>query len=213
MKRAAVVSCLRVGVTGGIGSGKTTVCRAFAILGRHVISADELAHCIAEEDESAKRLIRKEFGLSSYLADGRLDRKGVAAVVFNDQNKRQKLDSIIHPRVFKAIDEQLASLSNKQLRPYVLIEAALIYETGMQESLDYVIVVTADREACITRVVGRDHVAREDVVRRIQAQMPVEKKAKLADFVIENNGPDTNLLPAVKLVDTILVQTIATRTP
>jgi dephospho-CoA kinase len=211
MKPGKKSSFLRVGVTGGIGSGKSTVCRIFSDSGRRVILADDVARRIADEDPDVKATIEKVFGASAYLPNGRLDRKRIASIVFADEAKREKLNSILHPRVFQTIDHQLDSLPPKQTHPYVLIEAALVYETGMNELLDYVIVVTADEENCIQRVMARDSVSREEVKRRIAAQMPVERKAKQADFIIQNNGSKTELCSTVQFVDSLLRQMIAAR--
>jgi dephospho-CoA kinase len=202
---------LRVGVTGGMGSGKSTVCKIFSGSGRCVIPADDVARRIADEHLGVKAAIEKVFGPAAYLPNGKLDRKKIASIVFADDAKRERLNSIIHPRVFEAIDHQLDSLPPKQTHPYVFIEAALVYETGMNELLDYVIVVTADEENCIQRVMERDSISRDEVKRRIAAQMPTETKAKQADFIIENNGSKAELRPTVLFVDELLRQMIAAR--
>ena len=203
---------LRVGVTGGIGSGKSTVCRMFSDLGRFVVMADEVARNLADEDPDAKREIEAEFGSNAYLSNGLLNRKKIAAIVFTNKQKRANLDSIIHPRVFRIIEQQLASLPSIQALPYVLIEAALIYETGMDGSLDYVVVVAAEEETCIQRVSVRDNVSREDVGRRISAQMPMERKMKRADFIIHNNATEADLCSTVHFLDSILSHLTAPRT-
>jgi len=204
-------SFLRVGVTGGIGSGKSTACKIFSDSGRCVIPADDVARRIADEYLDVKAAIEKVFGPAAYLANGQLDRKRIASIVFADEAKRERLNSIIHPRVFEEIDYQLDSLPPKQTHPYVLIEAALIYETGMNELLDHVVVVTADEENCIQRVMARDSISRDEVTRRIAAQMPMERKAKQADFIIQNNGPKNELRSTVLFVDSLLCQMIAAR--
>lgn len=191
-------------MTGGIGSGKSTVCGVFARLGRTVVMADKVAHRVTDEDPAVKKAILKEFGPAAYLPDGLLDRRKMAELVFADKTKRRKLDSIVHPSVFSAIYRQLDSLSFKQYHPYVLIEAALVYETGMNEWLDRVIVVTADEEIRIQRVMARDTVPREEVLRRIEAQMPIAQKIEQADFVIENNGPVHELDSTVSFLDRLL---------
>ena len=195
---------LRVGVTGGIGSGKSTVCGLFSRLGRTVIQADDLAHRVANEDSEVKRAIQREFGPAVYLPDGLLDRKTMAKLVFADEHKRKTLNAIVHPRVFSAIAGQLDSLSFTQYHPYILIEAALVYETGMNTWLDCVIVVTAGEETRIQRVMTRDGASREDVLRRIRAQMPIEEKVERADFVIRNDGLVSELDSSVLFLDRIL---------
>ena len=211
MRPGMKYSFLRVGVTGGIGSGKSTACKVFSDSGRSVILADDVARRITDERLDAKAAIKKVFGPAAYLPSGQLDRKKIASIVFADEAKREKLNSIIHPRVFEAIDYQLDSLPPKQTHPYVLIEAALVYETGMNELLDYVIVVTADEENCIQRVMARDSISRDEAKRRIAAQMSMDRKVKQADFVIQNNGPKTELRSTVLFVDNLLCQMIAAR--
>lgn len=202
----------QVGVTGGIGSGKSTVCKLFSDFGRCVIHADDVARQIGDEHRDVKAAIEKEFGPAAYLPNGRLDRKKIASIVFADEAKRKRLNAIIHPRVFAAIDQQLGSLSPQQTHPYVLIEAALIYETGMHEWLDYVIVVSADEEYCVQRVMARDRVPRDEVMRRIAAQMPMEKKVKQGDFIIQNEGMKPELRSTVLFLDNLLCHITATRT-
>lgn len=206
MKRSGKYPFLQVGVTGGIGSGKSAVCRSFAGLGRFVISADRIAKDIADNDPDARRAIELKFGRGSYLSDGSLDRKRMAAVVFNDGTKRATLDSIIHPLVFKEIDRRLDAIPSNQAAPYVLIEAALIYEVGMDESLDYVVVVTADEGTRVRRVSERDDVPPEEVQRRVAAQMPDEEKVKKADFVIHNDANESDLLSTVQFIDSLLTR-------
>ena len=202
---------LRVGVTGCIGSGKSTVCRLFSGIGRNVIVADEIARNIADADVGVKKAILREFGSSAYLATGSLDRKKIASIVFDDEKRRAKLDSIIHPRVFEEINHQINSLPSDQAFPYILVEAALIFETGMDESLDYVIVVTAEEETCIQRVIARDNVSREEVRKRITAQMPIADKVKRADFAIQNNGPESGLRDNILFLDHLLSHLIMAR--
>ena len=206
MRRGKTYPFLRVGITGGIGSGKSTVCRLFANLGKLVITADEVAHRLADEDPEVKTAIKSKFGREVYLSTGSLDRKRMAAIVFADEEKRASLDSIIHPHVFKAIEQQLQAIPSAIPPRYVIIEAALIFESGMDDSLDYVIVVSSDQETCVKRVMARDNVTRNEVLRRIAAQMPMPMKVKQADFVIQNNGTESALRPTVLFLDTILLQ-------
>ena len=206
MKRSSKYPFLQVGVTGGIGSGKSTVCEIFAGLGRLVISADRIAKDIANEDPEARRGIELEFGAASYLPDGTLDRKKMAAVVFSDAAKRASLNSIIHPLVFKEIDRRLDGLAPGQGSPYVLIEAALIYESGMDKSLDVVVVVTAEESRRVDRISSRDNVSPEEIGKRIAAQMPDDVKMKKADFVIHNDGTETELRSTVQFIDSLLTR-------
>jgi len=193
-----------VGVTGGIGSGKSIVCAGFEKLGRKVLSADALAREIMDRNEGVKKKVRRAFGDAAYTPDGILDRKFVAARAFTDPGAKERLDAIVHPAVFGEIDARVAQLSPVSRVPYVVIEAALIFESGMDRRLDYVIVVQAEEETRIRRVMRRDKCSREEVLRRIAAQMPADTKVKRADFVIRNDSEDGNLLSKVRFVDLVL---------
>jgi len=194
----------RIGVTGGIGSGKSTVCALFTRRGRVVIYADAIARDLTQHDETIREQIKKAFGPDLYRTDGSLQRKRLAEVVFKDPRLRRKLDSIVHPRVFEAIDKAIATLSTTERAPYVLVEAALVYETGMDGRLDYTIVVDAPENVRISRVISRDGCTRDEVMIRIKSQMPVEKKLELADFVINNGGDETELARRVAFLDSLL---------
>lgn len=194
----------RIGVTGGIGSGKSTVCALFARRGRVVIYADAIARDLTQHDETVREQIKKAFGPDMYHADGSLQRKRLAEVVFRDPRLRRKLDSIVHPLVFEAIDKAIAALSPAERAPYLLVEAALIYETGMNGRLDYTIVVDAPENVRISRVISRDGCTREEIMIRIKSQMPVEDKLELADFVIDNGGDEKELERRVAFLDSLL---------
>lgn len=193
-----------VGVTGGIGSGKSTVCSVFSSLGRIVISADRIGRELTNWDETTKSAVRKLLGDEVYGADGMLRRAHVADRIFADARLRKGLERIIHPRVFERIDARVRELSDADRRPYVVVEAALIFETGMDKRLDAVVVVDAGQEARIARIVSRDGVTRNSVMQRISAQLPQELKKKKADFVIKNEKTLKELETGVKFVDSLL---------
>jgi dephospho-CoA kinase len=202
---------LRIGVTGGIGGGKSIVCRLFAQLGRTVLSADKIAHEITQSDETVKEAIRKVFGEGIYPPDGSLDRRKLAAIVFREESLRQKLNDIIHPLVFRSVETRIQGLSTVARAPYIIIEAALIYETRMDERLDYVIVVDAPDEKRISRVMARDGISRKEVMQRISSQWTVAQKRKKADFIIENDGAESDLFSRVKFIDALLSLLVPTR--
>lgn len=203
MKSPASGSILRIGITGGIGTGKSTVCRLFERIGRTVISADEIAREITRENPSVKREIRDSFGEEVFRQDGGLDRKRLAELVFSDTRLLQMLNTIVHPHVFEEIGRRLSRLIQEKSAPYVLIEAALIYETGMEEDLDYVLVVSSEESNCVTRVMERDGLSREQVELRIRSQMAMSEKVKKADFVIDNNATPDALVAKVRFLDTL----------
>lgn len=197
---------LKVGITGGIGTGKSEVCRIFEKLGSVIIYADDLAKEILDTDESIKQKVRKAFGKELYNADGKLNRKKMARLVFLDESLKVNLEKIVHPVVIQQIIEKFKQLEKSNKHKLVFLEAALIYETGIDELLDYVIVVDAAEDVCIKRVMQRDNVGKDEVVLRIKAQMPAAEKVGLADFVIHNNNEKRQLETNVKFFHNLLNQ-------
>ena len=191
---------LRVGLTGGIGSGKSLVAVMFKGLGVPVLSADEIARSLTETDEIVRKAIRRQFGSTVFGKDGSLDRKRVADIIFSNKVERETLNSIIHPLVLKKIEEEITELEKRSHAPFVIHEAALIYEAGADKNLDYVVFVDAEEETRIRRVIERDGISRADVSRRIDSQMPAEKKKERADFVITNDGDIKSLERRVKFL-------------
>lgn len=178
---------LRIGITGGIGSGKTTVCKIFETLEIPIYYADDRAKWLMVHSPSLQTGISQLFGEEAYHQDGSLNRAHIGSIAFKDTAKLQKLNALVHPAVFVDGEhwqrEQLALGA-----PYTLKEAALIYESGSDKALDKVIVVTAPEVLRIERVMERDDIAAEAVRERIDKQMPEEEKVALADFVIYNDG-------------------------
>ena len=177
---------LKVGITGGIGSGKTTVCQIFEKLGVPVYYADQRAKELMEDDKQLASDIRREFGDEVYDAEGHLQRKLLAEMVFSNEEKLLKLNSLVHPAVFRDNQSWNEVLAKKGY-PYTLKEAALLVETGSYLMLDKMIVVSAPEEDRIKRVMERDGVTAEQVKARIKAQMPEEQKVKYADYIIFND--------------------------
>lgn len=185
---------LQVGITGGIGSGKSLVCRIFLGLGAPVYDADSHAKKLMTTDGILISNIKKEFGDLSYNTDGSLNRKHLSATVFNDTGKLEKLNSLVHPRVAHDYEQWVLRHGH---HPYVLKEAALLYETGSYQQLDKIVVVTAPDELRIERVVRRDpQRSKEQVKAIIEQQMPQVEKVKRADFVVVNDET-TLLVPQV----------------
>ena len=183
----------QVGVTGGIGSGKSTVCRIFKSLGVPVYDSDSRAKLLMTTDGILIEQIRKEFGTLSFYPDGSLNRKYLGEQVFQSEEKRRVLDRLVHPRV--AAD--YSNWVNTQSFAYVVKEAALLIETGSYKTLDSTIVVTAPDELRISRVLQRDTHRTEQMVKNIiNSQMPQDEKAAKADHVISNDGK-TPILPQV----------------
>lgn len=190
---------MTIGVTGGIGSGKTTVCKIFEELGAKVIYADELAKNLMTNDENLKRKIIKIFGNEAYIG-GKLNRKFIADVIFTDEKKKKELESVVHPAVIKEILSEFKKLAKNKSVNFVIVEAALIFESGFDNELDYVIVVDADEETKIKRVMERDRCSREEVLKRMRSQMDVRKKRELADILLQNDGDIEELRNKVKFL-------------
>ena len=175
-----------IGLTGGIGSGKSTVAQVVRDHGVPVIDADILARQVAEPDQPAHADIARAWP-EVIGSDGRIDRKKLAAIVFSDPESRKRLEAITHPQIRAKIAEQTAAFEAAG-HPVAFLEAALLVETGLYRALDGLVVVTADDELRIERVIRREGCSREDVVARIAAQLPMDEKIRAAGYVIDNNG-------------------------
>jgi dephospho-CoA kinase len=174
---------LKIGITGGIGSGKSTVCKVFELLNIPVFYADDVAKSIMHTDEELKQGIIKTFGERSY-DNGSLNRPYIAGIVFNDERELEKLNALVHPAVFRAFDQWV--IAQKQA-PYVLKEAALLFESESFKMCDYSILVTAPYELKLKRIMARDGISEEQVQQRMEKQLTDEQKEKLANFFVEND--------------------------
>lgn len=196
---------LKIGITGGIGSGKTTICKVFETLGVPVFYADTVAKQIMTIDPILISGIRDTFGEESYLENGMLNNKHIANIVFNNETELIKLNALVHPAVFRAFDEWDAKLP-KHL-PYSLKEAALLFESGSYEMCDKNILVTAPHALKIARVTQRDGVSEEQVLARMGKQFTDRQKMKLADYFIENNEKQSIILQVLDLHQQFLKMT------
>lgn len=176
-----------IGLTGGIGSGKSTVAKIFAQLGIPVLDADATAKAIMNEDHSVKTKLIELFGEDAYK-ENQLNRPYIAQLVFEDAFKLQQLNAIIHPITIQYAKDW----ASKQSAPYVIKEAALFFESGSSEGVEKIIGVTAPKHIRIQRVMQRDQMTREDVIKRMEHQLEDSLKMKLCDWVIQND--DMHLL-------------------
>lgn len=200
---------LKIGITGGIGSGKTTVCKMFEELGIPVYYADERAKYLMQHEHFLIDEIKKNFGEEVY-DNGQLNRQLLASKVFHDKEKVKLLNSLVHPAVFRDTDRWVVEQQATQT-PYALKEAALLVESGSHKYLDKLIVVTAPQNLRLKRVVERDNVSSTDVMARMQNQLPEEEKVKLADFVIINDSDKEHLRQQVLKIHQQLVELSATK--
>lgn len=176
-----------VGLTGGIGSGKSTVSDFFRQLGVPVIDADVIAREVVAPRSQGLAEIVDAFGQDVLDESGSLDRKALGAIVFDDDEARRRLESITHPRIGERM-LQRADEAGKAGHDWVIYDAALLVENGLQDAFHSLIVVSLDRAEQIERVTQRDDASQEDVEKRIAAQMPLDEKVAVADYVIDNNG-------------------------
>jgi len=179
---------LRVGLTGGIASGKSTVARIFRELGAHVLDADRIAREIVPPDSPALARIARAFGKEMVRPDGTLDRAALGTVVFADAGKRRVLEGIVHPLILDEIDRRVEELERSDPQGIVVVEAALILELGRQDEFDTLVVVWADERQQRHRMARRDGLSAEEAGRRLDAQMPLAEKRGRAQFVVDNSG-------------------------
>lgn len=191
---------LKVGITGGIGAGKSIVAKLFQLYGIKIYNADYFAKYLMQTDAVLIQQIKVIFGEDVYT-DKKLNRKKLARVVFADSSKLQQLNNIVHPAVAK---HSLVWME-QQTGPYVLKEAALLFETGSYKLLDYTILVTAPEKIRIERVMQRDKTDEESVKKRIEKQLPDNEKIALSDFIITNN----NSSPVIPQVNSLHKKLIA----
>jgi len=188
MKKKASKKITALGITGGIGSGKTDVCRIFESMGASVYQADLVARELIDSRSDIKRKIKGVFGEGVFLSNGKLDRKKTAELIFSNRKLQLKLNGIVHPPVIQYLKSEIRRAKASGKYPVIAIEAALIYEARTERMFDYVLVVKASKKERIRRVMLRDKSGRSAITRRISAQLPASKKVNRADFVIDNSG-------------------------
>jgi dephospho-CoA kinase len=184
---------LQVGLTGGYATGKSFIGQILVSQGCHLIEADELGHQALLPDSGAYQPVIDAFGEGILKEDGAINRKALGQIVFADPERLALLNSLVHPVVFRRIDERIAELSRNDKRGIAIVEAAIMFETGSYRRYHKVIVAACDREQQIERGMKRDGLTREQVEARLARQMPLEEKAALADYVIDTSRgkPDT----------------------
>ena len=185
---------LKIGLTGGIGSGKTTVAQVFELLGIPVYYADAASRRLYHTDPELMQQIKSNFGEDMY-EHNQLNREKMAAVVFSDPEKLELLNQLVHPPTIRDAEKWM----KEQTAPYVIKEAALLFESGSAAGLDYIIGVQAPVHLRIKRVMDRDGVSREEVQRRMNRQIDDTIKMKLCDFVIRNNEQELVIPPVLAL--------------
>jgi len=191
---------LKIGITGGIGSGKSTVCRIFEVLGIPVYYADDRAKWLMNHLPVLKTEIIKAFGEDAYNENG-LNRPYLAKIVFNNKERLKELEAIVHPQVFKDGTKWYEQHKNA---PYTLRENAVMFETGSYKMMDKTITVFAPKDIRLERVMARDNSTVEAIEARMDKQMPEEEKLKLADFVVKNDNQSSLVQQVYRLHEIFL---------
>ena len=191
---------LKIGLTGGIGSGKTTVAKIFETLGVPVYYADDVAKQLMQEDNVLKQSIINIFGKDSYTTDGKLNRSYLSSTVFSNPHQLERLNAIVHPATIQHAEQWM----QQQQAPYVIKEAALIFESGSQSILDYVIGVYAPQALRIQRTIKRDNIDKDKVLQRMQNQIDENIKMRLCDRVIQNDNQHSLMQQVLIVHETLM---------
>ena len=191
---------LKIGITGGIGSGKSFVSDIFRVCGVPVYNADKEAKHLMNHDRNLKTALKALLGQEAYYRNGRLNRKWVASQIFSDKALLKKMNAVVHP----AVRNDFEHWSELQQAPYVLEESAIIFEAGLEKFFDAVILVMADKNTRIQRVMKRDKVTKEEVEARIAHQSSDKVKKARADFIILNDGTKALLKQVIETHEAIL---------
>lgn len=179
---------MNIGLTGGIATGKSTVARMLVARGAALVDADRIAREIVEPGQAALARIAERFGDRVIQADGTLDRRLLGSIVFADANERKALEAITHPAIRELMRERIAALEAERPDRLVVADIPLLYESGLQHLYEGVMVAYVPREVQRARLIGRDGMSPEEADKRIGAQLDIEEKRRLADYVIDNSG-------------------------
>jgi dephospho-CoA kinase len=178
----------KVGLTGGIASGKSVVCELFRAKGCHIIDADKVAHALIRKGNSCHELVVREFGRQVLDGSGEIDRKKLGEIVFTDKARLETLNSILHPEVIRTILSDLAQIECEKPNSRPIVEASLMIESGFYKSFNRLIVVTCVPRQQVERLIARNGMSEKEALQRIALQMSLAEKVRFADYVIDNSG-------------------------
>lgn len=190
---------LKIGLTGGIGSGKSTASKYLAKLGSYIFDADTEAKKILAENENVQNDIIKEFGSDVLDGDGNINKQKLARVAFQDEDHQLLLNAIIHPFVFKELDKQFEDTSSMGKYDSFVVDGALLLESGIDQHLDLILLIASLLKFRVERALKRGTLSREDILRRIDLQWTDEEKSEMADYTIHNNGTEKELEDKIKI--------------
>ena len=195
---------LKIGLTGGIGSGKSSVSLLFKNWGAYIFDADSVAKEILKNNETAQNEIIAEFGTDVLNKENKIEKSKLARIGFQDENHQLRLNAIIHPYVFSYIDSEFDKVLELGKHEVFCVDAALIYESGADTHMDYTIVVTSHLKLRIERVMKSGVLTREEFMKRVDLQWPDEDKVNMADYIIHNNSTEDDLIRESKKVFDLL---------
>lgn len=178
---------LRIGLTGGLATGKSVVGRELSRLGCRVLSADDLGHAVLQKGGEAYEPVVQAFGREILSPDGEIDRRGLAGIVFHDDAKLKLLNSLVHPAVFSREEAWMQQVEDAEPCALAVVEAAILVETGSYRRFHKLVLVVCDEQQQIERAMARDGASRDDVLARIRRQMPLAEKKRFADYVIDTS--------------------------
>ena len=191
---------LKVGLTGGLASGKSFAGAEFERLGCAVLQADKLGHRILEEDPEVRDEIAGEFGREVLTEEGAVSRKALSGIVFRDSDRLKRLNAIVHPRVFAGFEKFFGEVAARDPNAVAIVEAAIMIESGSYRRYQRLVLAACPRELQVERFMRRDGASRQEAESRIARQMPLEEKRRFADFVIDTGGTETETLRQVRSV-------------
>jgi len=184
---------LKIGLTGGIGSGKSTASQYLKTLGACIFDADEEAKELINKDETVQHELISEFGTDIIDANDQIDKGKLSRVAFQDQDHQERLNAVVHPHIFDKLDKFFNQAIDKKKYNIFIVDAALVYESGLDTHLDYIIVVTAQLQNRMERSLARNTLSRQEILKRIEFQWAEEEKVNMADFVIHNDRDEKTL--------------------
>lgn len=193
-------SRLKIGITGGIGSGKSLACRYLEELGYKVIYADKIAKELYASNKALLKKLAAEFGKSILNSDGTLNLINARKAILSNKKNIKRVNSIVHPFVFREMDRIVAAIKDR----IIFFEAAIMFESGSYKRMNYVVLIYADKETRIKRIINRDGVKRRDVLKLMKLQLDEREKLKRADFVIKNNSTAAELKKKIKAFNRLI---------
>ena len=198
MNRHEMKKIVTLGITGGPATGKSLVARGFSRLGAALIDADVIAREVVEPGTRVFKAVVRAFGQSVLRPDGTLDRKALGRIVFADYERLAELTALTHPEILRIIRARIAALKEEDSVPLIVVDAPLLFESGLDADMDKVAVVFVEEDEQVRRLMARNGVDRKSALRLIESQMPLEEKKARADFIIDNNGTPEETLKQVE---------------